>query len=84
MWGLDCRVSVRMVHIRPEWCLLCSRQNSAYSQPFVQQEVVRVWGGCAELAEELHPEILQRAVELAKIFYTGDNQQIMTAGTRSE
>ena len=37
-----------------------------------------------ELAEELHPEILQRAVELAKIFYTGDNQQIMTAGTRSE
>lgn len=37
-----------------------------------------------ELAEELHPEILQRAVELAKIFYTGDNQQVMTAGTRSE
>ena len=37
-----------------------------------------------ELAQELHPEILQRAVELAKIFYTGDNQQIMTAGTRSE
>ena len=37
-----------------------------------------------ELAEELHPEILQRAVELAKIFYNGDNQQVMTAGTRSE
>lgn len=37
-----------------------------------------------ELAEELHPEILQRAVELAKIFYTGDNQQVLTAGTRSE
>lgn len=37
-----------------------------------------------ELAEELHPEILQRAVELAKIFYNGDNQQILTAGTRSE
>ena len=40
--------------------------------------------GCCELAEELHPEILQRAVELAKIFYTGDNQQVITAGTRSE
>ena len=39
---------------------------------------------CCELAEELHPEILQRAVELAKIFYTGDNQQVITAGTRSE
>ena len=39
---------------------------------------------CCELAEELHPEILQRAVELAKIFYNGDNQQVMTAGTRSE
>lgn len=37
-----------------------------------------------ELAEELHPEILQRAVELAKIFYNGDNQQVITAGTRSE
>ena len=37
-----------------------------------------------ELAEELHSEILQRAVELAKIFYTGDNQQILTTGTRSE
>lgn len=37
-----------------------------------------------ELAEELHPEILQRAVELAKIFYNGDNQQVLTAGTRSE
>lgn len=40
--------------------------------------------GCCELADELHPEILQRAVELAKIFYTGDNQQVITAGTRSE
>lgn len=40
--------------------------------------------GCCELAAELHPEILQRAVELAKIFYTGDNQQVITAGTRSE
>lgn len=40
--------------------------------------------GCCELASELHPEILQRAVELAKIFYTGDNQQVITAGTRSE
>lgn len=39
---------------------------------------------CCELAEELHPEILQRAVELAKIFYTGDNQQVITTGTRSE
>lgn len=37
-----------------------------------------------ELAEELHPEILQRGVELAKIFYNGDNQQVLTAGTRSE
>ena len=39
---------------------------------------------CCELSKELHPEILQRAVELAKIFYTGDNQQVLTAGTRSE
>lgn len=39
---------------------------------------------CCELSEELHPEILQRAVELAKIFYNGDNQQVLTAGTRSE
>lgn len=42
------------------------------------------YGTVCELAEELHPEILQRAVELAKVFYNGDNQQIITAGTRSE
>ena len=39
---------------------------------------------CCELAEELHPEILQRAVELAKIFYQGEPTSIVTAGQRSE
>ena len=39
---------------------------------------------CCELAEELHPEILQRAVELAKIFYQGESTGVVTAGQRSE
>ena len=39
---------------------------------------------CCELAEELHPEILQRAVELAKVFYQGEPTSIVTAGQRSE
>lgn len=37
-----------------------------------------------ELAEELHPEILQRAVELAKVFYTGQPAEVINAGQRSE
>ena len=37
-----------------------------------------------ELAKELHPEILQRAVELAKIFYVGQPADIINAGQRSE
>ena len=39
---------------------------------------------CCELAEELHPEILQRAVELAKVFYQGEPTSVVTAGQRSE
>lgn len=45
---------------------------------------ISTYGTVCELAEELHPELLQRAVELAKVFYNGDNQQVITAGTRSE
>ena len=37
-----------------------------------------------ELAKELHPEILQRAVELAKVFYVGQPADIINAGQRSE
>lgn len=37
-----------------------------------------------ELAEELHTEILQRAVELAKVFYTGQPAEVINAGQRSE
>ena len=37
-----------------------------------------------ELAQELHPEILQRAVELAKVFYTGQPADVINAGQRSE
>ena len=39
---------------------------------------------CCELAKESHPEILQRAVELAKIYYTGAPADVITAGQRSE
>lgn len=37
-----------------------------------------------ELPEELHEEILQRAVELAKIAWTGDAKTVVEAGQRSE
>ena len=37
-----------------------------------------------ELAKELHPEILQRAVELAKAFYVGQPADVINAGQRSE
>ena len=37
-----------------------------------------------ELAKELHPEILQRAVELAKIFYIGQPAEVINSGQRSE
>lgn len=37
-----------------------------------------------ELAKELHPEILQRAVELAKVFYIGQPADIVNSGQRSE
>ncbi|MCF0115387.1 MAG: hypothetical protein HUJ56_08550 [Erysipelotrichaceae bacterium] len=37
-----------------------------------------------ELAEEIHPEILQRAVELAKSFYVGELKSIVELGQRSE
>lgn len=39
---------------------------------------------CCELSKELHPEILQRAVELAKIYYQGAPADVITAGQRSE
>ena len=57
--------------------------DASVSNHSVSYEIITYEIAC-ELAEELHPEILQRAVELAKIFYNGDNQQVMTAGTRSE
>lgn len=41
-------------------------------------------GKACELSQELHPEILQRAVELAKIFYTGQPADVVNAGQRSE
>lgn len=37
-----------------------------------------------ELAKELHPEILQRAVELAKVFYIGQPADVINSGQRSE
>ena len=37
-----------------------------------------------ELAKELHPEILQRAVELAKVFYAGQPADVINSGQRSE
>ena len=37
-----------------------------------------------ELNEEIHEEILQRAVELGKIAYTGDANSVIQAGQRSE
>lgn len=39
--------------------------------------------GC-ELDQEIHPEILQRAVELAKAAYTGDINSTVELGKRSE
>lgn len=62
---------------------LFSRDDASISNHSVSYETITHETAC-ELAEELHPEILQRAVELAKIFYNGDNQQVLTAGTRSE
>ena len=62
---------------------LFSREDASISNHSVSYETTTHEVAC-ELAEELHPEILQRAVELAKTFYNGDNQQVMTAGTRSE
>ena len=41
-------------------------------------------GEACELAKELHPEILQRAVELAKVFYVGQPADVINAGQRSE
>ena len=41
-------------------------------------------GRCCELPEPLHEEILQRAVELAKIAWTGDAGSVIQAGQRSE
>lgn len=41
------------------------------------------WDPC-ELDPVIHEEILQRAVELAKIAWTGDAQSVITAGARSE
>lgn len=38
----------------------------------------------SELPEELHTEILQRAVELAKVAYTGEDKSIIEVGQRSE
>ena len=37
-----------------------------------------------ELDEILHPEILQRAVELAKVAYLGDAKSSVEIGVRSE
>lgn len=38
----------------------------------------------SELNSELHPEILQRAVELAKSAYIGDLNSTVELGKRSE
>ena len=37
-----------------------------------------------ELNSEIHPEILQRAVEMAKVIYTGDANSMVQIGQRSE
>ena len=37
-----------------------------------------------ELDSEIHPEILQRAVEMAKVIYTGDANSMVQIGQRSE
>ena len=46
--------------------------------------LVEVNNEACELAKELHPEILQRAVELAKIFYIGQPAEVVNSGQRSE
>lgn len=48
-----------------------------YSTKDVPQDV-------CELPEELHDEILQRAVEIAKSLYPSDSQSLLTVGSRSE
>ena len=37
-----------------------------------------------ELSPEIHEEILQRAVELAKVIYTGDANGLLQIGQRAE
>lgn len=46
--------------------------------------LVEVNNEACELAKELHPEILQRAVELAKVFYIGQPAEVVNSGQRSE
>lgn len=41
-------------------------------------------GFCCELDESIHEEILQRAVELAKVAWEGNVQTVVEAGNRSE
>lgn len=55
---------------------LTTLNNGATSAPQGQE--------ACELAKELHPEILQRAVELAKVFYAGQPADVINSGQRSE
>ena len=49
----------------------------------VEVEAVQIWDPC-ELDPVIHEEILQRAVELAKIAWSGDLNAELQAGQRSE
>lgn len=54
-----------------------------YTQPYSEYKGNGETQGC-ELAVELHPEILQRAVEIAKVAYTGQAADLIQTGNRSE
>lgn len=71
----DCKYTVRYVRIPPPIIVGNLGELTIGGQSTVSECI---------LSEEIHQEILQRAVELAKVAWSPDSSAVLTTGNRSE
>lgn len=76
------KYSIRYI-VKPKAILLYAPTGD-YADLTIDETSVYDADNPCELDSALHEEVLQRAVELAKIAWAGDAQSVLTAGARSE
>lgn len=77
----DSTVTYSMRYIRRPKPIILTRLSDIQSSLSIQKESEAM---TSTLPEEIHEEILQRAVELAKVAWSGDVSAIIQTGQRSE